>query len=150
MQERHRLIRPAVLLCVLTLLAASALAQWAPMNPVTAVKQQPDGVLFTMQTGTLKIQVCTDSIIRVRYSATATFSDRPDYVITKTSWPETKWIMQSSDDAVTLTTSRLVVTVTRKDGGITYRDLEGKQLLQEATRKLTPVKVNGEDTYRAE
>jgi alpha-D-xyloside xylohydrolase len=132
------------------LLAASALAQWAPMNPVTAVKQQPDGVLFTMQTGTLKIQVCTDSIIRVRYSATATFSDRPDYVITKTSWPETKWTMQSSDDAVTLTTSRLVVTVTRKDGGITYRDLEGKQLLQEATRKLTPVKVNGEDTYRAE
>ena len=150
MQERHRLIRPPVLLCVLTLLAASALAQWAPMNPVTAVKQHPDGVLFAMQTGTLKLQVCTDSIIRVRYSATATFSDRPDYVITKTSWPETKWIMQSSDDAVTLTTSRLVVTVTRKDGGITYRDLEGKQLLQEATRKLTPVKVNGEDTYRAE
>jgi alpha-D-xyloside xylohydrolase len=132
------------------LLAASAHAQWAPMNPVTAVRQQPDGVLFTMQTGTLKLQVCTDSIIRVRYSATATFSDRPDYVITKTSWPETKWTMQSSDDAVTLTTSRLVVTVTRKDGGITYRDLEGKQLLQEATRKLTPVKVNGEDTYRAE
>jgi len=150
MQERHRLIRPSVLLCVLTLLAVSAHAQWAPMNPVTAVKQHPDGVLFAMQTGTLKLQVCTDSIIRVRYSATATFSDRPDYVITKTRWPETKWTMQSTDDAVTLTTSRLAVTVTRKDGGITYRDLEGKQLLQEATRKLTPVKVNGEDTYRAE
>ena len=150
MQERHRLIRPSVLLCVLTLLAVSAHAQWAPMNPVTAVKQHPDGVLFAMQTGTLKLQVCTDSIIRVRYSATATFSDRPDYVITKTRWPETKWTMQSTDDAVTLTTSRLAVTVARKDGGITYRDLEGKQLLQEATRKLTPVKVNGEDTYRAE
>ena len=150
MQKRHQLIRPSVLLFVLTLLAAAAQAQWAPMNPVTAVQQQPDGVLFTMQTGTLKLQVCTDSIIRVRYSATSTFSDRPDYVITKTSWPETKWTMQSTDDAVTLTTSRLAVTVTRKDGGITYRDLAGKQLLQEATRKLTPVKVNGEDTYRAE
>ncbi len=150
MQKRHQLIRPSVLLFVLTLLAAAAQAQWAPMNPVTAVQQQPDGVLFTMQTGTLKLQVCTDSIIRVRYSATSAFSDRPDYVITKTSWPETKWTMQSTNDAVTLTTSRMAVTVTRKDGGITYRDLEGKQLLQEATRKLTPVKVNGEDTYRAE
>ena len=150
MQRRHRFIRSSVLLCVLTLLAATAHAQWAPMNPVTAVQQQPDGVLFTMQTGTLRLQVCTDSIIRVRYSATATFSDRPLYVVTKTSWPENKWTMQSTDDAVTLTTSRLAVTVTRKDGGITYRDLEGKQLLQEATRKLTPVKVNGEDTYRAE
>ena len=36
------------------------------------------------------------------------------------------------------------------DGAITYRDLEGKQLVQEGSRKLTPVKVNGEDTYRAE
>ncbi len=150
MQKRHQFIRPSVLLCVLTLLTAAAHAQWAPMNPVTAVQQQPDGVLFTMQTGTLKVQVCADSVIRVRYSATSTFSDRPDYVITKTSWPETKWTMQSTDDAVTVTTSRLAVTVTRKDGGITYRDRDGKQLLQEATRKLTPVKVNGEDAYRAE
>jgi alpha-D-xyloside xylohydrolase len=42
------------------------------------------------------------------------------------------------------------VTVTRKDGAITYRDLSGAQLFQEASRKLTPVKVNGEDTFRAE
>ena len=78
MQKRHQLTRPSVLLCVLTLLAGAAHAQWAPMNPVTAVQQQPDGVVFTMQTGTLKLQVCADSIIRVRYSATSTFSDRPD------------------------------------------------------------------------
>ncbi len=147
---RFQTIFGPALLCVLALFAGVAHAQWAPMNPVTNVRQQPDGVLFTMQTGTLKLQVCTDSIIRVRYSATSRFSDRPDYVITKTSWPETKWTMQSTADGVTLTTSRLAVTVTRKDGGITYRDLGGKQLFQEATRKLTPVKVNGEDTYRAE
>lgn len=149
MRSFQTILRPA-LLCALALLTGAAHAQWAPMNPVTNVQQQADGVLFTMQTGTLKLQVCTDSIIRVRYSATSTFSDRPDYVITKTSWPGAKWTMQSTGDGVTLTTSRLAVTVTRKDGGITYRDLDGKQLLQEATRKLTPVRVNGEDTYRAE
>ena len=147
----HRTILRLVLICILGLLTGAAHAQWAPMNPVTEVHQQPDGVVFTMQTGTLKLQVCTDSIIRVRYSATSTFPDLPDYVVTKTSWPETKWVMQSSaDDDITLKTSRLAVTVTRKDGAITYRDVDGKQLLQEASRKLTPVKVNGEDTYRAE
>ena len=59
MQKRHQFIRPSVLLCILTLLPAAAQAQWAPMNPVTAVQRQPDGVLFTMKTGTLKLQVCT-------------------------------------------------------------------------------------------
>ena len=131
-------------------LATSAHAQWAPRNPVASVQQQDDGALFTMKAGTLKLQVCTDSIIRVRYSATSTFSTLPDPVVTKHDWPKTQWTMQSTPEDVTLTTSRLAVTITRKDGAITYRDLSGTQLVQEASRKLTPVKVNGEDTFRAE
>ena len=131
-------------------LATSAHAQWAPLNPVASVQQQDDGALFTMKAGTLKLQVCTDSIIRVRYSATSTFSILPDPVVTKHDWPKTQWTMQSTPEDVTLTTSRLAVTVSRKDGAITYRDLSGNQLVQEASRKLTPVRVNGEDTFRAE
>jgi alpha-D-xyloside xylohydrolase len=147
MQRPCRFTLQLLSLCILL---ATAHAQWAPLNPVTAFRQVPDGVLFTMQVGTLKVQVCTDSIIRVRYSVTSEFSSRPDYVVTKSNWPESKWQIQSTSDAVTLTTSRVAVTVARKDGAITYHDLDGKQLVQEASRKLTPEKVNGEDTYRAE
>jgi len=147
MQSAFRLPLQLLWLCILV---ATAQAQWAPLNPVTAFRQEPDGVLFTMQAGTLKVQVCTDSIIRVRYAATSEFSSRPEYVVVKNKWPESKWEMQSTNDAVTVTTSRLAVTVARKDGSITYHDLAGKQLVQEASRKLTPEKVNGEDTYRAE
>jgi alpha-D-xyloside xylohydrolase len=119
---------PRVFLAVLFVfgLGSSAIAQWAPMNPVVAVQQQADGVIFTMKSGTLRVQVCSDSIVHVIYSPTSTLPpSRPDPVVLK-------------------------VVVTRKDGAITYRELSGKQLVQEATRKLTPVKVNGEDTYRAE
>ncbi len=140
------------LLMPLTLLACVTVthAQWTPRNPVTAVQQQADGVLLTMGTGTLKLQVCADSIIHVLYSATASFAQHPDFVIVKKDWPGAKWTMLSTDDVVTLTTSQLKVVVTKKDGGILYLDPDGKPLVQEATRKLTPVKVNGEDTYRAE
>ena len=149
-QQALVLARFALLGALTVLPAKTARAQWAPMNPVTTFLQQPDGVLFTMTTGTLKLQVCTDSIVRVRYSATTSFSNLLDYVVTKSTWPETKWTMQSTSEGVTLATSRLMVTVTRKDGAITYRDHDGKQLVQEASRKLTPAKVNGEDTFRAE
>jgi len=133
-----------------SLLPLRVQAQWASMNPVASVQQQADGVLFTMQTGTLKVEVCSDSIIRVRYSSSSSFPNLPDYLVTKTKWPATTWNMQSSDDSVTLTTARLQVKVARQDGGITYSDATGTPLVNEATRKLTPVKVNGEDTYRAE
>ena len=121
------------------------------MNPVVAVQQQPDGAIFTMKSGALRLQVCSDSILHVLYSPSSSFpARRPDPVIVKTTWPAIKFTMQSNDDDVTLTTTQLKIVVNRKDGAITYRDSEDKQLVQEATRKLTPVNVNGEDTYHAE
>jgi hypothetical protein len=89
--------------------AAAAQAQWKPMNPIHNVQQQADGVLFTMGTGTLKVQVCSESVIRVLYSPTAIFPKRTDFVVTKEIWPAAQWTMQSTDDAVTLTTSLLKV-----------------------------------------
>ena len=120
------------------------------MNPVRNVQQQADGVLFTMGTGTLKVQVCSESVIHVLYSPTATFPKRTDFVVTKDTWPAAQWSMQSGDEAVTLATSLLKVTVTRKDGAISYGEIHGDSLVQESSRSLTPARVNGEDTYRAE
>ncbi|MGA7568113.1 MAG: glycoside hydrolase family 31 protein [Terriglobales bacterium] len=130
---------------------STAVAQWTPMNPVTSVQQEPDGVIFTMKSGILRLQICSNSIVHVLYSLTSSFPlRRPDPVVIKTNWPAANFSMQSNDSEVTLTTTQLKIVVTRKDGAITYRDLAGNQLAQEATRKLIPVKVNGEDTYRAE
>ena len=132
------------------LLIPFAAAQWTPRNPVTAVQQQSDGLLLTQQTGTLKIVVCSDSIIHVLYSPTANVSEQPDYVVVKKNWPGAKFDVQSTDNEVVLSTAALKLIVGRIDGFITYRAADGGQLLQEASRKLTPVEVNGEHTYHAE
>jgi len=127
-----------------------AAAQWQPHNPVTAVQQQPDGVVLTQQTGTLKIVVCSDTVIHVLYSATADFAEQPDYVIVKKDWPGAKFTFQSDDKETVLTTAALKIVIGRPDGSITYHAVTGGELLQEATRKLTPVEVNGEHTYHSE
>ncbi len=138
------------LLLLGALVGAVLQAQWNPPNPVAGVERQRDGVLLKMQTGAMRIEVCSDSIVRVLYSPTSSFPDRPDYVITKTSWPAAGFQMEATDTEVSLITARFKVTVTRKDGVLAYTDLAGKSLAQEGPRTMTPVKVNGEDTYRAE
>jgi alpha-D-xyloside xylohydrolase len=148
-------LRPSFLFLLLVFLfwslsAERLHAQWTPMNPVRDVHQETDGALFSMGSGTLKIQVCSDSIIRVLYSPAASFPKQKDYVVTKEDWPAAKWSMQSTDDAVTVSTSLLKLTITRKDGAIAYADANGAPLVQEASRSMTPEKINGEDTYRAE
>jgi alpha-D-xyloside xylohydrolase len=148
--SRRFVVSGLVLVFVFLFGASVAHAQWTAMNPVRKVEQQSDGVLFSMGTGTLKMQVCSESVIHVLYSATATFPKRADYVVIKESWPAAQWTMQSTDDAITVTTSLLKVTVTKKDGAISYAEVHGGSLVQEQSRSLTPEKVNDEDTYRAE
>lgn len=147
-----RLLRPAVrcLRSLLILACAHTSAQWIPANPVSQVEKQSDGVLFTMQTGTLKLQVCTDSIIHVVYAPTWPPPTRPDYVITKTSWPAVQWSMQDSPKEVRISTPLLTIAVDRAQGLIAYIDRNGKNLLTEGPKQMTPAVVNKERTYHAE
>ncbi len=143
-------MKRSALLLSLLLLAASARAQWNPLNPVKGVEQQSDGVLFTMQTGLLRLQVCTDSIVRVLYTPTSSFPDVKHYAVIKTSWPATHFSLDTNEKEVTLGTWRLKVTVTRNDGGIVFSDAADKRLMQDSSRTMTPVVVNGMKTYHAE
>jgi alpha-D-xyloside xylohydrolase len=125
-------------------------AQWNPLNPVLSVQRESDGVQLRLQNGALKLQVCSESIIRVRYSPTAAFPSRSELVVIKDSWPVTKWEMQSSEEAVVLSTSRLKVVVARKDSSVTFQESAGKTLFEQNEVSMTPAMVNGEQTYHAE
>jgi alpha-D-xyloside xylohydrolase len=137
-------------LYLILLLPAAANAQWIPHNAVTSMQPLPDGALLSMQHGVLRLEVCTDSIVHVIFSPSTVLPSRPEYVVTKTSWPAVKWSQQENQRAITLTTERLQVAVNRQDGTIEFRDAGGRRLLQEGPNTLTPVVVNGESTYHAE
>ena len=147
MQTRQRTL---VQILLLLLLATSARAQWNPLNPVISAQPQPDGVLLAMETGALRIQICSGSIVRVVYSPTPSFPARPDYIVTKQTWLATPWTMQSTDKEISLLTASLKVSVTRADGSILFADLSGNRLFHDHGRTMAPAEVNGEKTYRAE
>ncbi|HVP56410.1 MAG TPA: TIM-barrel domain-containing protein [Candidatus Eisenbacteria bacterium] len=143
-------LRPAALLVASLLLATVAFAQWTPPNPVTSIDKLSDGILVHQKVGTLKLQVCSPAIVHLTYSPTDTFSEQPNPVILKTSWPPSNWKLDDSADSVGLSTSNVKVAVDRKTGAITYSDASGKVLLHDDSKTMTPVTVNGEKTYRSE
>jgi len=143
-------IKPAVVTFSLLALVSTAAAQWNPLNPVKSQEKQTDGVLLRMQTGLLRLQVCSDSIVRILYTPTSSFPKVKQYAVIKTSWPATRFSLESTGKDVTLNTSQLKVTVARKDGAIVFMDSAGNKLMQSSDRRMSPVVVNGERTYRAE
>ena len=150
----RRTFRPAgrgiLFLFVGQALTAVAPAQWIPLNPVTAITRQDDGVVFTMKSGTMKLQVCTPTILRVLYSPGSSFPVRRDDVVLKTTWPPVNWTAQTAGDSVVVRTPALRVVVARSQGTIIFTDSSGGKLFEDQTRSLIPVEVNGEKTYHAE
>ncbi|HXE33420.1 MAG TPA: glycoside hydrolase family 31 protein [Verrucomicrobiae bacterium] len=140
------------LLFVLFFLATSpVVAQWVPLNPVQAVGLEPDGALLVLQSGFLRFQVCSDSIVRVVYSIARDVPQHPDFLVTKKSWPKAEFSLHTDDPKlITLTTSRLKIEITRADSSIIFYDSAGHKLTQESTRTLTPTEVNGEKTLHSE
>jgi alpha-D-xyloside xylohydrolase len=142
--------RSLLISTLLFIISVCASAQWKEWNPVISYQQQQDAVMFKMQAGILRVQPCSDSIIRITYSATETIPQQTEYVVIKSQWTPEKFKVESSDKDVTISTAKLRVIVTKIDGAITYKDTGGQQLMVEGTRTLTPVDVNGEKTYKAE
>jgi len=143
-------IKPAAIPFSLLLLASTAAAQWNPLNPVKSDEKQTDGVLLRMQSGLLRLRVCSDSIVRILYTPSSSFPTVKHYAVIKTSWPATRFSLESTGKDVTLNTSQLKVTVARKDGAIVFMDSAGNKLMQSSDRRMSPVVANGERTYRAE
>jgi alpha-D-xyloside xylohydrolase len=147
MKKLRFVVALAVTLAFLPLVVG---AQWVPLNGVASVQKQGDGVQFTMQKGTLRLQVCADGIIHVVYAAGTSIPDVPQYIVTKTTWAPAQWAMDETDKAVTLTTSKMKATVMRGNGAILFTDAAGTKLFEDGARSLTPVEVNGEKTFRSE
>lgn len=143
-------MRRTLLLFCLVLAFSPAFAQWVPLNPVKAMQKQPDGVILTMTTGTLRIKVCADSVLRITYSPTANIPDKDQFAVIKTAWPTPQFQLTDTGQQIKLSTSQLSATITKQDGFITYADSTGRQLLLDQSKTLTPTVVNGEHTYRAE
>src|SRR5271154_1475382 len=142
----------AILTVLVFMAVASPLqAQWVPLNPVSSVDQRPDGVVLVLQTGFLRFQVCSDSIVHVVYSIERDVPQRLDNLVIKTSWPKAAFALHTDDPKlITLTTARLKIEITRADSSIIFFDSTGHKLTQENTRTLTPTEVNGEKTYHSE
>src|SRR5215469_11895700 len=149
--QRRSIFLRLIAIAALTLLTAGGIeGQWIPPNPVAKIDLRPDGIVFGLQTGALRVQVCTDSIIHITYSPVTSFANPSEYLVTKTVWPEANFTVQDSQDAVTLSTARVSVAVNRHDATIAYSERGGRRLVQEGPNTLTPVTVNGEKTYHAE
>ena len=122
-------------------------------DSIVSYSRSADGVDFHLQHGTLKVRLCTDSMVHVTFR-TANSEDHPQPWIAKTNWaPVAFQVEEDASHNVVLATSRIRIVAERDSGALVFEDEQGNVLVREsaspAPRDLTPAVVNGENTFHA-
>src|ERR1051325_3444539 len=137
-----------VLLLIVSAICLTNLAKESGQPPVASVRKDRDGITLQLKSGTLKLQVFSQSVIRVFHTAknvappTTSFS-----VIGKTS--PRRWQLIERSDEVSLRTGDIEVRVNRSTGVVRFYDRNGNALLVEGQRSLTPVQLGNLNTFKS-
>lgn len=129
-------------LCVCAALPPGAQAQ--------AIERNPDGVTLHSPSGMLRVDVCSERVIRVQVSPTDQFpkSIVPSVIHSCGGAPFT---VSSNRSTVSIRTSALRVEVDRGSGSVRFLTAAGQPVLSEQPhdgRAIVPENVDGLETHR--
>jgi alpha-D-xyloside xylohydrolase len=137
MSRFHSIVRPVLGLIMLTSLPAFSYT-------VASRDSVADGVIYTMSDNSkMKVQVCTDKIIRIVYSAKGSIP-RADsnYIVVKANWNPVSWSQSDNASAYSVKTPKVRVDVAKASGAVSFYD--GTTLiLQETSGKTLTKKAVG-------
>lgn len=117
---------------------------------VVSYKAQQDGIVFKLDKGQLKIIVCKDDIVEVKYSLLDSIAERSSLVITHQWKVPTKFKVSETWREIVITTKIIKVKVDKLTNAISYTNLSDKLILSEdgsMGKSMKAAKIAGIDTY---
>lgn len=117
---------------------------------VVTYSKDADGVSFVLDNGLMKVKICKNDIIEVKYTALAAFPSRTSLVVIN-SWklqPEFK--VSELSDKIVIVTDKLKIEVNRLTNAVVYSDVHDNLILAEDGQNGTTMaaaSVAGINTY---
>ena len=109
-----------------------------------------DGITCSLDKGLMRVKICTDNIVEVKYTSLPLFLDKPSLVITN-EWKETPvFTINENTDQIIITTAGLKILVNKQNNSVRYTDLQGSLILAEDElngKTMTAAIVAGIPTY---
>ena len=116
---------------------ALAVACTAPRNQV---------LVRTADGGAVRLQVVSPDIVRVSVSPDGRFSDRQSLMVLPQEGCEA-FHLEEGEDSVVLSTSSLVVKVSREDGGTAFFRADGTPLAVDGHASFAPAQADGKKAW---
>jgi alpha-D-xyloside xylohydrolase len=137
----------SALLKLMPLLVLFTLSMPVVHASVISYKKEANGLLFKLDKGQMKVVVCKEDIIEIKYTVFDGFITKPSLIV-NAKWGSPAFKVSEDKDQVTIITAKLKVIINKATNNITYEDLNGNQIASEDDKSITPATIAGINTYK--
>ena len=119
-------------------------------STVRNFKKEADGVVFVLDKGLMKIKLCREDMVQVKYTLLTAFPVLKSLVVNKEFNEKVNFSVSSAGQNVLIKTSKLTISIDQKTNAITYLTAANKVITSEASngnKSMTPQTVAGIATY---
>jgi alpha-D-xyloside xylohydrolase len=117
---------------------------------IKSYTKDADGVTFSLDKGKMKVKVCADDIIEVKYTMFNDFSQKESLVVNNKWLTKTSFNVVDANGAITITTAKLKLVVDKATNAITYLDKSGNVITAEDktdNKSMQAATIAGINTY---
>jgi alpha-D-xyloside xylohydrolase len=126
-------------------LALTVLSVVAQAKVVSFTKDN-DGITIKLDKGLMKVKVCSDNIVEVKYTLLQDFLMKKSLVITNDWKKGTKFTLSENKEEIVIITGNLKVWINKSTNAIRFTDLKGSTILSEDGengKNMTPAVIAG-------
>ncbi len=117
---------------------------------VVSFTKDADGVTVVLDRGVMKVKVCKDDIIEVKYTALAAFPPKTSFVVSNSWKTQPEFNVAETPEKILMTTNKLKIEVNKLTNAVTYFDVHDNLILGEDGANgttMAPATVAGIKTY---
>ncbi len=117
---------------------------------IKSYTKDADGVTFSLDKGKMKVKVCTDDIIEVKYTLFNDFSQKESLVVNNKWLTKTGFTVTEGNGAVIIATAKLKLIIDKVTNAITYLDKKGNVITAEDkadNKSMQAATIAGINTY---
>jgi alpha-D-xyloside xylohydrolase len=119
------------------------------MGSVISFKKEPNGLLFKLNKGWIRIKICKADLIEVKYTLLKDFSEKKSLVILNPWTQKIDFKVRETRKAILISTSKLNILINRNTQAITYSTTSGKEITSETqeNKEMKTATIAGISTF---
>ena len=136
--------------CTLTFLIILITTSISVKATILSCATDSNGYTFSLDTGLIKIKICTDDLIEVKYTSLAAFNAKSSLVVNNTWNTTPSFSIVKNGGKYLISTNRIKIIVDTSTNSIQFTDLSNNNILAEDisnAKSMKAVTISGISTY---